>query len=116
MPEDVVLLGNYVAEIDADPELDPLLWRGGGVPIGHRPLNLHRAPHGIHHALELGKEPIAGVLYDPAPVLGDLRIDQVPEVRLEPLVGPLLICPHQARVPRHVGGEDCGKAASGGHR
>jgi hypothetical protein len=29
MPEDVVLLGNYVAEIDADPELDPLALRGG---------------------------------------------------------------------------------------
>jgi hypothetical protein len=30
-------------------------------------------------------------------------------------VGPLLIRPHQARVPRHVGGEDRGEAADRRH-
>ena len=50
-----------------------------------------------------------------APVLRDLRIDQLPEVRLEPLVRPLLIRTHQARVPGHVGGEDRGEAADRGH-
>src|SRR5580704_14519526 len=34
---------------------------------------------------------------------------------LEPLVRPLLIAPHQARVPRHIGGEDRGEAADRGH-
>src|SRR5271156_1198926 len=34
---------------------------------------------------------------------------------LEPLVRPLLIRPHQARVPRHVGSENCGEAADRGH-
>jgi hypothetical protein len=51
-----------------------------------------------------------------APVLRDLRLDQVPEVSLQPFMRPLLIRPHQARVPGHVGGEDRGEAASGGHR
>ena len=53
--------------------------------------------------------------HHPAPVLVDLRIDQLLEVRLEPFVRPLLIHPHQARIPRYVGGEDRGEAADRGH-
>jgi hypothetical protein len=35
-------------------------------------------------------------------------------LRLQALMSPLLIRPHQARVPRHVGGEDRGEAADRG--
>jgi hypothetical protein len=38
-------------------------------------------------------------------VLRDLRIDQFPEVGFQPVMGPLLIRAHKARVPRHVGGK-----------
>jgi hypothetical protein len=48
-------------------------------------------------------------------VLGDFRLDQLPEMRSEPRVRPFLIRSHQARVSRHVGGEDRGEAADGGH-
>src|SRR5215472_16378881 len=34
---------------------------------------------------------------------------------LKPLVRPLLIHPHQARLPRHVGGEDSGETPDRGH-
>jgi hypothetical protein len=34
---------------------------------------------------------------------------------LEPPVSALLIRTHQARISRHVGGEDCGEAADRGH-
>ena len=37
------------------------------------------------------------------------------EMRLEPFVRPLLIRAHQARIARHVGGEDRGEAADRGH-
>ena len=89
---------------------------GDPVAIGHPPLHLRGAPDGVNDAGEFGQEAVAGVLHDPAPVLGDLRIDQLLEVSFEPLVRPLLVLPHQARVPRHIGGEDRGEAASGGHR
>ena len=56
-----------------------------------------------------------GILHYSAPVLGDLRLDQLPEVGPEPFVRSLLIRAHQARVPRHVGGEDRGQAADRGH-
>jgi hypothetical protein len=47
-------------------------------------------------------------------VLGDLRLDQLPEVRLEPFVRAFLIRPHHARITGHVGGENSGKAADRG--
>jgi hypothetical protein len=49
-----------------------------------------------------------------AATLGDSRLDQLAEVRLEPLVCALLIRRHQARIACHVGGEDCGEAADRG--
>jgi hypothetical protein len=61
------------------------------------------------------RKPSPVFLTYPAPMLGDLRLDQLPKVRLQPLVRALLIRPHQARVPGHVGGEDRGEAARLGH-
>jgi hypothetical protein len=75
VPEDVLALGNHVAQVDPDAELDPLLRRGGPVAIGHPALHLHGAPDGIDHTCKLGQEAVARVLYDPAPMLGDLRLD-----------------------------------------
>jgi hypothetical protein len=48
-------------------------------------------------------------------VPGDGRIDQLLEVRSEVLVGAFLVRFHQARIARHVSGEDRGKTASRGH-
>jgi hypothetical protein len=48
-------------------------------------------------------------------VLADLRLNQLAKMRFEPLVRPLLIRPHQARITGHVGGEDRGEAADRGH-
>ena len=112
--EDVLALGNYVAQVDPHAELDPSLWRGALIPLRHAVLHLYGAPDGIHDARKLRQEAVAGVLYDPAPVVLDLRIDQFPEVGLESFVGPFLIRPHQARVPRHIGGEDRSEAADRG--
>jgi hypothetical protein len=49
-------------------------------------------------------------------VLGDLRIDQLPAMRLQAFVRAFLIHPHQARIARHIGGEDRGETAGGGRR
>jgi hypothetical protein len=50
-------------------------------------LHLDGAPDGVDHALELRQKAVAGVLYDPAPVFHDFRLDYIPEMGLEPLVG-----------------------------
>ena len=94
---------------------DAPLRRDGGVGLGHASLDLGSTPDGIHNTGKFRQEPVAGVLYDPAPVLGDLGIDQLAEVRLEVFVGAFFVRAHQARVPGHVGGEDRGEAADRGH-
>src|SRR6516162_1838145 len=48
-------------------------------------------------------------------MLADLRVDELAAMRLEAFVRPLLVCPHQTRVARHIGGEDRGKTARGRH-
>src|SRR5215472_14128839 len=72
--EDVVLLRDHIAKVDADPELDPLVLRDEVVALGHAPLHFHSAANGIHNARKLRQEAVAGILYHPAPVLRDLRI------------------------------------------
>jgi hypothetical protein len=89
-----VFLGDHVAEVDPDAKPDPPLLGRLGLAVSHPALQLHGAAHRINHALELRQEPVAGVLYDAAPVLSDLRIDQLSQVGFEPLVRPLLIRTH----------------------
>jgi hypothetical protein len=48
-------------------------------------------------------------------MLLDLRIDQLPKMRLEAFVSPFLVHPHQARIARHIGSKDRGKTAGRGH-
>jgi len=91
---DVIGLSNHVPEINTDPKLDPLLRRDRSIALGHAALHLHGALDRIHDARELGQEAIAGVLDDPATVLGDLWLDQLGKVPFEPFVCPLLIGPH----------------------
>ena len=110
-----MLLNDHISQVDPDAELDPLLRRSACIALDHSPLDLDRAPHRINNTGKIRQEAVAGVLYDPAPVLGDLRIDQLLEVRLQPLVRPLLIRAHQARIAGHVGGEDRGETADRGH-
>src|SRR5215472_12285769 len=110
-----MLLRDHVTKVDADTELDPLLRRDLGVSLGHPPLHLDRTPHRVHHAGEFRQEAVAGVLYDPAPMLRDLRIDQLSEVSFELLVRALLIRAHQPRVTGNISGKDRGETAGLAH-
>ena len=67
--------------------------------VGHPALDFDGTPNAVDYTLKLRQKAVAGVLDDPAPVLRDLRVDQLPEMRFEPLVRPFFIRAHQARVP-----------------
>ena len=99
-----MLLHNHIAKVYADAELDPPLWRGALIAFGHPSLHPDRTTDGIGHAGELRQETVAGVLHNPAPVFSDLGVDEFSEVRGEPLMRPLLIRAHQARIGGHIGG------------
>jgi hypothetical protein len=104
----------HVAQVDANAEPYLPILGHLGLALGHSPLHFNRTPDGVDNARELRKEAVAGVLYDPAAVLPDFGVNQLPEMGLQPLVGPLLIGSHQARISCHVGGEDRGEAADRG--
>ena len=66
-----IVLHDDVAEVDADAELDALVWRHAGTALSQAPLYFDRRTHRIHHRRELGQEAIPGVLDDASAMLGD---------------------------------------------
>ena len=113
--KDVVTIGDHVAKIDADAQPDPLFVWQSRLAVEHPALHLGGAAYRVDDARKFREQTVAGRLDDPAPVLGDLRIDQLPAVRLEAFERALLVGAHQARIARHIGGEDRGKTAGRGH-
>src|SRR6266446_9436994 len=104
--KDVAVLDDNVSLMDAYPEFDPAVCRQGDIPFRHRRLDLGRAAQRIDHAGELHQQAVAGGLDDAAPVLGDLGIDQLAAVRLEPRKRPFLVDADQPAVARDVRGEN----------
>ena len=113
--EDVVFLDDHVTKVDPNPKSNAPVLRSFRIALGHSALDFGRASYCVHHARELGKEAVAGVFHNSAPVFRDLRVDQFLEVRLQALVRSLLIHPHQPRVPGDISGEDCGETSGDGH-
>ncbi|HEX3413686.1 MAG TPA: hypothetical protein VHT00_18395 [Stellaceae bacterium] len=103
---DVILFGDYIAEVDPDAEGDALIFGRFRIADSHRPLHFGSASDCIHHARKFRQHAIASVLHDPAVVFLDFRIDQLAKMRPEPFVRAFLIGTHQARIAHHIGGED----------
>jgi len=108
--ENVAVLDDDVALMDAKAKLDPLFGWRACVPVRHRPLHLDGAAHGIDNAMELDQESVAGGLDDAAAMLGDLRIAQFTPDRFQRGEGPFLVRPHQPRIARDIGREDRGES------
>ena len=111
---DVAAVGDHVAEIDADAKPQAALLGEIQISVGHPALNFTGAAHRVDHAGEFRQQAIVGSLDDPSMTFADLWVDHFAQMRLEAFVGAFLIGAHQARIPRHIGGEDRGKAAGGG--
>jgi len=103
--ENVVVLDDDVAEIDADTEYDPLILRRCSVPLGHPALHRDRAGDGLNDARELDQDAVTGGLDDAAFVLRDARIDQVAAVASKTGKSPNLVLAHEAAVADDISGE-----------
>lgn len=57
--ENIVVVDNDVADVDADAEPDPLLGRHAGIALGHAALNVDGAAHRIDDTRELEQQSIA---------------------------------------------------------
>src|SRR5262249_3378123 len=80
---DVIAIDDDVPDVDAHPELDPVLLGNVSVAFRHPPLNLDGTPQRIHDAGELDQHPVSGGLDDASAMLGNLWVHQLSPVRLE---------------------------------
>ena len=72
--EDISVLDNDVALVNADPKLDPLLYGRADVSLEHATLHLDRAASGIDDAGKFDQQAVAHRLYNAAVVFLDLGI------------------------------------------
>ena len=98
-----VALLNYVAQMNADTELDAPLGRQAGVTLDHTVLHLDRASHGVDHAAKLDNDAVTSALDDAPMMHRDGRVDQVTSQPPEPRQGPILVSPREPAVTDHVG-------------
>ena len=89
--ENVAVLGDDIALVDADAEFDAAVCRSLAIPLGQCGLYLAGTAQGIDDADELDQQPVAGGLDQPAAMLGDLRVDHLGAKRLEPTQRAVLV-------------------------
>ena len=104
--QDVAVLDDDVADVDADPERDPPVLRHGRLALGDALLNRDRAFDRIDRARELDQGAVAHQLDDAAVVLGDQRLDELLAQRLQPRDRAGLVVPDQPDVADHVRGQN----------
>jgi hypothetical protein len=105
---DVVAFDDHVTQVDADAEFDAAVIQRGAVAVGHAGLDGDGAAHGLDGAGEIHQETVAGALDDAAAMGGDVRFDDLAEMRLEEPQRALLVVAHQPAVTDHVGRQDRG--------
>ena len=109
--EDVAVLDNNVAQIDADTVKQAT--RGRHVPISprHPLLKVDRASQRLGDALEFHQHAVAGRLDDTALALGDRRIDHLQSHGLQSSQSSLLVDFHQPAVSDDVRRKNCSETA-----
>ena len=105
--ENVTILDDHVAEVDADSELDAPVFGNFDVAALHFALHRKRTFDRVDHAWKFGEDPVPGELDDPPVALRNARLDDFAAAMVERGQRADLIGPHQAAVADHVGGHDC---------
>jgi hypothetical protein len=111
--KDVAVLGDDVAEVDADTKSDAPLVRYLQLAVDHPALDLSGAADGVDNTAKFRQQAVTSVFYRAPLVLTDLWLDQLREMRSQAVVGAFLVRPHQPA--RHIGGKDRGETADRGH-
>ncbi len=100
--ENIVVVEDDVADMDADAKLDPELGRHVDIPLRHRALHFHRTARRIDGAGELDQHAVAGGLDDAAVMRGDAGIDQGLPEHLQLGQRALLVTAHQPAIAGDV--------------
>jgi len=102
-----VALLDHFAEMNADAELDPPLWRKARVALNHADLHFDGAAHRIDYAAELDDGTIAGALNHPPIMDGDYRVDSVAAERPQPCKDSILVGASKPAVPDDIRHQNC---------
>ncbi len=95
-----------VAQIDADADVDPTVFGQARVAFRHAALQHDRALDGVDDAAELGQQPVAHQLEDPAAVPADFGFEEFFAMRPHALECVSLVPLHQPAIADHIGRED----------
>src|SRR5437870_6744916 len=109
--EDVPILDDDLADVDADTKVDALFRENTGIALGHATLHVDRAAHRVDHTGEFQQQTIAGGLDDPAVVLCNLRVDELPPVSLQSRQGGAVVAAHEKGITHHIGRDDRRKSS-----
>jgi hypothetical protein len=74
--KDIVLFDNYITDVNADAELDPLVLRHIDILFGHAALNFVGTSYGVDHAGELDESAVPSILDDTSVMLSDFGIEK----------------------------------------
>ncbi len=107
--ENVAILDDDVALMDADTQLDAMVCRTVITTIGGLTLDLDCAAERIDDAGELDEQPVAGRLDQPPAMRSDCRVDHLCPDGPQPVEGSFLVNPDQARIAGDIGCQDRGE-------
>src|SRR5215469_3408189 len=103
---DVAVLDDHIAEIDPDPEYDPLILGRPRIALGHPTLDGDRTGDGLNDAREFDEDAITGCLDDAALVFGNLGVDEFAAMGSEPCESAGFVLTHEAAISGDIGGEN----------
>ena len=101
-----VALLDHVAQMNADAELNALVWRDLSVALDHRPLDLDGAVNSVDDAPELDDRAVAGPLDNAAVMHRDCGIDQVAPKGAKPSESSILVRARKPGVADDVSDQD----------
>ncbi len=104
--ECAIVLGDHIAQIEADAEVHLPVFGELTVVAGKLVLDIDRRAQRLHGAGELGKQVVAGRIDHAAVMAGDVISEDLP-VLGQGLDSGGLVVAHQSRVASHVGAEYC---------
>ena len=102
-----------VAQTNPNAKDDAALRRQFGICPSHPLLQVNSALHRVDSAGELNQHAVARDLEDPAPVMGDQRLQHFFAAGLERSERSGFVALHEAAVANHIGSKNSGKPALG---
>jgi hypothetical protein len=100
--EDIAIVNDNVADVNADAEFNPLVLRHRGILLGHAALNVNGATYRIHGASKFDQHAVTG-RFDDAASMGSYRgINEGLSNSLKPSQRNLLVGTHQAAIPGDI--------------